>query len=60
MNSQLSLLPENANLSLKQKDIFLKIERFEISALERTEKSLFFNFEHYDLAIHLVDESKTW
>ena len=31
---------------------------FEISALERIEKNLFLNFEHYDLAIHMMDGSK--
>ena len=28
---------------------FKKLEKDEISALERLEKSLFLNFEHYDL-----------
>ena len=43
-----------------QKHIFKKLERDKISALEQIEKILFMNFEHYDLAIHMVDVCKNW
>ena len=38
----------------------MKIRKNEISTLERAEKNLFLNFEHYDLAIRTVDGSKNW
>ena len=44
----------------KIKVYFLKIRRDEISALEGAEKNLFLNFEHYDLAIRIMDGSKNW
>ena len=39
---------------------FLKLEKNNISTLGRIEKELFIKFKHYDLAIHMVDMSKTW
>ena len=45
---------------LKMKHIFGKVERDEILALGRAKKNLFLNFEHYDLAIRMVDVSKNW
>ena len=43
----------------KNKGIFFfKLERDEISALERANKNLFLNFEPNDLAIYMVDVYK--
>ena len=44
----------------KQRHIFWKLEKDEISALGRAEKNLFSNFEHYDLAIRMVDVFENW
>ena len=44
----------------KLKVYILKIRRDEISALKRADKNLFLNFEHCDLAIHMVDGLKNW
>ena len=41
-----------------QRHIFKKLERNKIIALERLEKFLFMNFEHYDLTICMVDVCK--
>ena len=41
-----------------QRHIFRKLKTNEIPALGRAQKNLFLNFEHYDLAIHMVDVSQ--
>ena len=40
--------------------VFKKLERDKILALDRIEKILFMNFEHYNLAIYIVDVCKNW
>ena len=61
MKIQYSFLSQYEEAQVKrQRHIFKKLETDKIIALEWIEKILFMNFEHHDLAIHMVDVCKNW